>query len=512
MHRALRYLVRTKLLNGLRAWARKLKTGAGLGGALAVVLLVVMLLADPPGQRDPAEQHALFTTVLGFFLWLGVLGGLGQRGLVFAPADLDFLLPAPFSRAELILYQFTSQYLSSAFMALVYVLLLGGFQAPAPGWLLVGAVLCLVVQTHLAAAATEGVMLLTDGFASHVRRASKPILIAFMIVGLGLLVASTVGWGDMPAHLGDALESDVVGILLFPAAQAANLGFETAWGPRLASLGALIACALVSFWLVLRVPAAFVENSFTASRAKNTRVERARRGVFKVGSARSRRMPAAALWRGAGALLWLNALTLRRKAHVLLGGLVVLLALLAFQFANRGERALGPTILALLIMLPLWMHLPVGIRLPREQLAPVRQFPVAPTPLAAALLAVPVLVIFGLQLLVIQALVVTGSLPPLAGLAILPAYLVATATFVAIDGVFTLGKADPTSMDVIRAVLQAFFQLILLLPGLVAFGAVQAVLGLEAGAVAGAAVQAIVATALVGSLGRRLQRRELPGA
>ena len=219
IHPALRYLVGTRIRNRVRSWIRKLKTP---GGVLGLVLLVLVVLGMAVGTgwgrgTDPGERAAIFVTILGFLLVTGVISGLGQRGLVFSAADLDFLFPAPIARRQLIAYQFVPHYLGAAFMAVIYVFLLGGRFLPHPGLFLLAAFLCQVTTSHLSAAAAEGSMLLADTAFRPVRIASVGFVLVLTLGGMALVIAGLGGWGDVPRLLREATSSDVLRVVLFPA-------------------------------------------------------------------------------------------------------------------------------------------------------------------------------------------------------------------------------------------------------------------------------------------------------
>jgi hypothetical protein len=515
MHRALRYLVLRRLRNRIRQWLAKLGTIPGFVGGIVIALIVFGMLFVG-GFRDLAvpDRQAIFMMLLGFLLYSGMLSGLGQRGLIYAPADLDFLFPGPFSRRDLVLYQFTTQYLVSAILSFVYLFVFGGRQFPYPALFWLGAFLCQVTTSHLATAAAEISMLLADRVFQRLRSVTVVLLIGVTVTAVVLVIGGIAGFGDVPRRLREALDGDVQRILLYPAVQATTLGVTHDALTRMLALSGLTVCVLVSFLVVLWIPADIVEGSYASSRRMQKKKDEMRRGVFTAKTARSRAAPTGRLFRGAGAAIWLNWMTLRRQPRVVIGGLLMVVMILAIVGTRDGGSSgqTGTTLMVLLAMVPLWMHLPIGFRLPREQLAAMRELPVRPTPLAASLLVVSAAVPLLLQAVGVALLVATGALPAALALFMLPLYVASTATLLTIDGMFGLRKEHPTAVNVLHMLAQFMLQGLALVPGAVtAVGLVFATGSREIGLLAGTAVQGLVAYALLVSLGSQFQDRELRG-
>jgi hypothetical protein len=512
--RALAYLVRTRWRNRLRAWLARLRTPTGMLGAALVVLVGASIVfgADFGSRLSQEERKAVLASLLGIMLVLGVLSGLGQRGLVFTRADLDLLFPAPIPRRLLLVYHFVPQYLLSAVMALVYLFLLGGRFLHAPVLFALGTLLCLMTNLHLGALAAELSMLLADRVHARLKRATTPV-VALVAIGLLVLVVSGLGGvGGVGGWLSAAWASDLVRIAFQPAFQAVELGSARTLPEALVPLAALLAFTGGSFGLVLLLRVEFLEASYRTTRAVRTRVEQARRGIHVAGVARSASGPRAGWVRGAGAVLWLNALSMRRQARALLGGLVVVtMMLVVFVARSRGEGQ-DAMLLVLLAMVPLWMPLPVGFRLPREQLVALRQLPVRPERLAVALLTVPVVVPFLLQALAVLALAAFGvERWPLA-LAALPGCVAVAATTIGIDSAFVMRRENPNQVQLLQELAKVMLQMAALLPGASALVAVWVASQRGPAAIlAGALVQGLVAYAVLVWLAGRLRRGLLVG-
>lgn len=514
LHASLRYLLITRWRNRLRGWLRHLRTWKGaLVGLVLATSLTGIVVGGGLGSNMPGSQRAAsFAVLLSLMMVMQILTGLGQRGLVFAPADLDFLFPAPLPRRQLLLYQFVTHYVGAAFVGVLFTLFFGGARVPSPALLMVGITLAQIVNAHLYAAAAELSMSIADRAYALLRKLTVVPAIVLSVAALALLVGGLTGLGDVPARLEQATEAPWMRVVFFPAFQAVALGQATGPAEALLPLAGLLACVLGSFGLVLALRVDFVESSFVTSRRVFRARQRMRRGVSDAAVRRSTAGPRSRLFRGAGAVVWLNALTLRRQLRATLGGVVIVLVMLAVLGGRDAARGSGETLLIFLAMIPFWMALPIGFRVPREQLTTLRLLPLPPRRLAAALVAVPVLVPSVLQAAVAITLVALGRVSPSLLLPALVAYVAANATIFAIEGAFALRREQPNAVNVAQAVAQVFLQMLALLPGLVV-GATVAVLSRvpAVGVFAGGLAQLVVAGAAITALGKRLEREEGPG-
>ena len=89
LHPALRYVIQTRYRNRLRSVLKRLKSPVGILAALFVGgMATAMTLGTSFSPAVPdAQRQAMLSSFLAFLLILGVLGGVGQRGLLFAKAD-----------------------------------------------------------------------------------------------------------------------------------------------------------------------------------------------------------------------------------------------------------------------------------------------------------------------------------------------------------------------------------------------------------------------------------------
>ena len=507
LHPSLRYLILTRWRSRLRGWLGKLRSWKGVLAALFIALSLTGMLIGGGlgGHLAMTQRKASMVILLGFMMIMQILTGLGQRGLVFSRADLDFLFPAPLPRRQLLIYQFVTHYLAAVFMGVMFTLFFGGHKVASPGLLIVGITLCQITNAHLFAAAAEVSMMLADRVHKWLRGFTVPVLVVIGVAGMLLVVGGLSGVGNVPARLEAALDSPGMRILFYPAFQAVALGSAPDLGARLAALAGLLACVVGSFAFVLALRVDFVEASFTTSRKVWRARQGLRRGLHPTSVKRSASGPRSRLFHGAGAVLWLNGLTLRRQLRATVGGLMVILVMFAVLGSRSASSGGGAMLLVMLGMIPLWMALPIGFRIPREQLTILRLLPLKPRRLAAALITVPVLVPLLLQAAAAVTLAALGRLPAALVPPALLAYLVVNTTILAVEGVFALQRPQPNVVNMLQAVTQVLFQMLALMPGLMAAAITGAILQLPIPAIlGGAVVQGAVAFAAVSFLGRRI--------
>ena len=514
LHPALRYVIATRYRNRIRGILRRLKTPLGILAAIFLGFMVFgMILGTSAGPSAPvADRQAMLASFLAFLLILGVLGGIGQRGLLFAKADLDLVFPGPFTRRQLLTYHFVPHHIAGSLLALMYVVLLGGRTMPSPLGCFLGFVLCQMTSAHLTAFAAELSMLVADKLYAKLRRFTIVLAVLVSVIGLLTIVVSVGGAASdggfgVGGRMRIAWDSPWMQTLLYPAHAAGQMAAARTLADGLVPVLGLIACAAGSFLLVSLLNVDFLENSYAATSRFRKRMAKARHGLHEAKVKESSRGPRSRFFTGAGAVLWLNALIMRRQLRAVLGGVIVIAVMLA-MFGRQSRSS--TTILTVLTMVPLWMALPVGFRMPREQLLTVRQLPLRGMAVVLALLAVPVLVPFALQVLGCAGLVGTGAVELSTALAALPGFLVVGLTMTSIEGIFLLGQAEPNHLNFLQTMLRFLTQMVSLAPGLVTlFVAGMLTRDKAVSVLLATCVQAIAASLLIWILGWRFQRREL---
>ncbi len=510
MNRALVYLLAIRLKHTV--FGRLRRPGRLIGVLLLLVLFAAMVISrresavqDP---NDPALRGTILVAVLALYVLLAVLGGIGEPGLGFLPADLDYVLPGPFRRREVLAYHLARQYGQILILGLVYVVFLGAAALPQPGLAYAGTVLCLALAAHLQVASTLVAGHVGDRVFRRMRRASRVAVIAVLVVAAVFAFAGLAGTGDLTGLLQRVLASGPARILLFPALMAGRAA--TALTPA-AALGPLLVLAgLVagSFLLVLAFPFDVVETTYVTAVARRQAIKTRSAGA---GGSRGSQDPGRR-FRGAAAVTWLNTLMLRRRLRVVVALVAMLLVILLVSGARRGGSPEGtlPPMLGVLAFFPVIANIPLGFRGYREHLELLKTLPTSPRRLALAQVFVPVLLIYGAQLLALVAFLGIGKLSPLwagigaGGLPLLDLGVVAVVE------TFQLGR-DPRQAGFLWAMLQMLGIVTTVIPAAVGGALAYDLTGrVDAAVLVGVGVHVLVVVGLVVVLGWRFRTWE-PG-
>ncbi len=502
-HRALLYVLLRRLKNGLFRLRER------PGRLIAIVLLVALFLLTVVMGRSMADPQAsarmpVLVSLLALYLMLSFFGGLGEPGPILPPADVDFVLPGPFRRREILAYHLMRNYAQMLVVGLFYSLFLGAAETPNPVLAYVGVVLCLVVATQLQTGMTMLTASVSERVFGRLRLVSRILLVGVLAVAAVLAVAGLAGASDVSGTLRTVMNSPVARVLFYPAVAVKDLAMAPTVGAALLPLLGLIACVVGTFALVLLFPVNFVETAAT-------RLDRKHR-LETAASSRTRRATYArnALVVGAGAVTWLNALTLRRRLRMVVGAVVMLLFVMLFAGVRSAQEGRGdlPPVLFLLAVFPLLAHMPLGFKGHRDYLEAFKTLPVHPTRLALAEVLVPTLVLWVLQASIVTVLVIAGRVEPMWLGAALAVYPVLNVGMIALSDLFQLGR-DPRQMGFFLAMVQMTAMMATLMPAVVA-GAVVYVLtenAFDAGA-AGLVVHVGVDALLLHLLGRRFRAWE----
>ncbi|MDJ0975108.1 MAG: putative ABC exporter domain-containing protein [Planctomycetota bacterium] len=510
--RALRYLLLTRFKNRVRAFVGGLLRPKNILAVLMGVGLILLLLVDvsPGGTMTIEMRYAVITSLFGFLLLITIVSSLGQEGMAFSAADLDLLFPGPFKRRHLLLYWFVPQYLMSIIMALFWMLMFGGRRLPHPGWFLFACFLYQVVTVHLAAFSAHLGILLAEKFFSRLKPAITVVTTVLLLGLLGVAVLIFSDSGGVPGKLMPIAESPVVQVLFFPATAAADLGIVDGVD-RWIALAKLLGAAAIAFGLVMLVNVGFIEASFHASRKVHAKVKDMKRGVLsakkrhKGGSARAPRG-----WRGPWAILWRDVLTLRRQLRTLIGGLLMIVILIAIAAGREGQDDLVQLAIIYLAMFPLWLTPPIGFRIDAPYLATYRMLPISAVGRAAGMGLCSVLVPWLLQLLVIVALVIGGLMSPVYGIAALIGFFAIGATFVLVEGLFLATGGGIRRTDFGGNIIRMMVQTLAIMPGILIVAAGYYALRSMAGAIfLAAAAQGAVVWGLLYWVGARLDSCDL---
>jgi hypothetical protein len=506
LDRALAYLLATRLKNAGRHLLER--PGRLVTVVFTVAIFVLIAVTGGLGRTmDPADRSVVLASLLAFNLVIGLLAGLGEQGLGFTPADLDFVFPGPFPRRDLLLYHLLRHYAGLVVLAAMYTLFLGPFPRPLVAYLAI--LLCLLVGTHLQAASTLAVAALGDRVFGRLRILTRTALVLFVCLGMLLMLVAAVGTGDVAGLLARFLASAPAQVLLFPAVAGADAAVAPRWDAAAWPLLGLWLALGASFGLALLFRVDFLETSVATTEAGQRR-----RGGG--GAPRRRRARSARGFRGgaAGAVVWLNALTLRRRIRMVLGA-VFLLTILLLVSQARAERAGGqtlPTLVPVLAFFAVMVNLPLGFRGQRAHLAFLKSLPIRPFHLALAEVLVPAGLVYALQAAVLLVFHAAGTISAgwlMGGLAVYP---VVDLGVVALTDLFHLGR-EPGRMGLFATMLQMLALTASLVPGALA-GALALGLSdsLAAAVGLGLLVHALVVLLVLRLLAGRFERFEAASA
>ena len=293
MNRALLYLLAMRLKNTLLGRARRPTRLLGLLLLVGAFVLMVMLRQEA-GATDPRDPLLVLIAVLALYLVLAVLGGIGEPGLGFLPADLDYVLPGPFRKWEILAYHLARQYAQILVLGLMYVLFLGATALPRPGLAYLATVLCLVVASHLQVLSTLVASGMGDRLFTRFRRASRVALLVVLVLAAGVALVALAGAGDVSTVLARALASKPVQVLLYPAIAAGRVAIQPTFAGAAPHFAGLLACVVVSFLAVAAFPIDLVETTSVTAVKRRERLTSATAGASPAapGGPRSRgRLP-----------------------------------------------------------------------------------------------------------------------------------------------------------------------------------------------------------------------------
>lgn len=464
MSGALGYLTWISLRNRWRAQLRRLRQPryaiALLLGLAYIWMFLLRPQPRPAGTTSPllgADARSLaelgvLMLVAGAWLFAG-----GRLALAFAPAEVDFLFPAPLTRRQLVVYKLLRAQLVVVFNTLLWVFILrrSGSDLPALVRAVTAWVFFTTLYLHRVGAGLARAAWLEHGRAGvRKQRLTTAVFVAAVgalvwagIRAVPLIAASGVSvLGTIVAATRTAPASWVLAPLRWTLAPAfAHTMFE--WtrviGP------ALILLALNAVW-VLSADVAFEEAAADASRERVRRIEalRTRRAGAAIGKARLRGvLPLAPVGRAEVAILWKNVLAFVRTVQM--GRLVGVLAFAAVAAVISSDTGDGPSrpirFVAVLTTVTAALLVVLGPRVVRNDLRMdmaslelVKAFPLAGRSIVASEIAASLGVLVALQaLLVLIGYAAYLADPiPLASLGLRPAYLaLAPVAAVALDAI-----------------------------------------------------------------------------
>ena len=422
MRRAFLYLAATTIRNRFRGRLKRLKQPRYSVALLLGALYFWFFLFRGGFQsgRAPVSFWSSAETVaaLGVFvLLLGAWVFSGEHGaLAFSPAEVQFLLPAPVTRRELIGYKLFRAQIIIALNALIWVVLLrrGGSVLPAPLRLVGAWALFSNLSLHRLGAALVRTSVVEHGRTGLRRNLPAVIVGGAAAIALLLVIAEAVpalrgvtGARDFGERLEQVTSTRAAAALLFLPRVIVGPTFAQTSSQWLAAIGpALLLLVLQGLW-VMQSDVAFEEAAVRASEERARRIESVRnrgRGPRVRSGKVKRTLPLSPTGDPAAAIIWKNTLLLMRTRR---SGAIIGLALMAMLFSipalERGgldEHFLATACLAmaglLLVLGSRVLH--NDLRQDTDHLAALKTLPLSGASLVGAEVLSSALPIMGLQL------------------------------------------------------------------------------------------------------------------
>ncbi len=405
----------------LRQFARSLRQPSRFFGVLlALVALGFVVWATWPGRHATAPVTRESFAVLGAMIFtMSVAGGFVQQGPRFAPADVDFLFPAPFSPRQLLIWRLL-QLWPLTLVSVLFITLAFGLRLASPGRFLIGMAFLQVTALHLQLLVAVLITRFSDAVARRLRAAARTVATLVLFGALAYLVFAISEQGGLARLVGPVAASPLARVVFFPSAACVDFVYAETTGAGAFALLRLVLGAVGTLALLLLPEIDFLEES-VATTARAAQSTRRRHGIVLEGTEgrRGRSMalpPSRWIFRGAGALVWKNLIVMGRSWRTVLPGLLIGLTLVlpAAMAARNGigiKVAMGSLVTATIF----WSSaISFDLRREFDRMEELRALPLAPSALVLAELLVPWLVGVLLQealLLVLLQLDPAGELP-----------------------------------------------------------------------------------------------------
>ncbi len=449
MDRSLWFLVVRQRRNAIHHYLIGLKRPRKWFGLLFWIGFVALIVWGQSMGGDvrmySSDTTTGLTMFLGFVLLASLIGGFMQRGIAFQPSDIDFVFTGPYSRREIVVYRLVAL----VPMVIVSTLFLMIFVGPRVEHAVLGFVavfLCQQVAVQLQTAAAIVASAISDRTFGRLR---AHLQVVFMVlIGAGILasIIALTQQDGFGASVRGAFDTTAFRVALYPASAAARLANAASFGAAVEPLIGLLALVVVTFVLVTTLQTNFFEASIGTSQRVSDALKRARRGVtVSVSSSgekvRRVRLPGLPVFRGAGAILWKNLLTVARSLRVVFFSIVFtaifLTATMGFSSGSSDPQARAFQALAIGAFLPILLqpHLAFDFRRDLDSMVMLKQLPAAPMAIAAAEVAAPTLVALAYQWLFVGVSSLWFSFPAFTWWAVLLVYPVVTLAVTAASNV-----------------------------------------------------------------------------
>ncbi len=439
--RSLRLLLFLKLRGKVRKQVRRLKTPKGIFLALVGATLVaawfgsLAFSAAFEGDTFTGENLSLMVEVGALALCLmTITASLNHRGIYMPSEELELLLAAPVSRADLVRYRLIASVgrylLSGMIFGLLFMLRL-----PHAGFAFFGILLSMLTLPILGqfTSLVAGALELRFG---RLMRRSRLRYLHLLLVGLIAIGFVAVVFGDSFAFQFSSIEqierlhetlreSPIVQTLVAPL---------TPWTTMIASktaaqfypwFGVCLLSWLVLFELTVRMPFDFRELTLETSADVARRIRRVQRTGFGASAGKAsmasfgRRIPWLFGRSPAGAMAWVKLSSILRKTRgtvtisILIVSLMTVASLLLFSGDSPIEGLKGATIVALLGTVYLCAGLRFDFRTDLDQMEAIKSWPISSRRAFFANLLPEVLLVSSLiSCAIVVRILVTGAFHP----------------------------------------------------------------------------------------------------
>ncbi len=404
----------------------------------------------------------------GALLMMGgsLLKGFWHRGLVFEPADVEFLFTSPYTQRQVVFYRLLPGYLFALVQGLIFLALFEPhLNRP---WL---ACFCLVLFQIACFHVATGAAIVAGTLSEPTHHRLRCMLLGVCFLVVALYLRSAWGLKLIPSFVSNSFTQN----LFFPAltlSDVASAPVVSQWtlslvmgnshsvqilGQVIFYLGLFGAVATISAWLLFRLKADIFETSLaTTTRAAEKRLRlRQGRRIVEVAETRqpSAALPGVPFFRGVGAIVWKNLIVASRCKRELFfaagftliytGFLIALRWLLHHQMSQGGQlparevREFDKILVGLLCFLVFILQraFPFDFRRDGHHLVGFRTLPISPLALALAELTVPTAFCLAFQALGIVVLMILSGFDWLMMLLMLLAF---PAVALALNGVWNL--------------------------------------------------------------------------
>lgn len=461
MDPALRLLLGLKVKGKIRKQVRRLRSPKGiatacLGAVIIALWLGTLAFSSSFSQLEGETQHLNMIVHVGALalVTMTITTSLNHRGIYMPIDELELLLSAPVSRADLVRYRLLASLGRWTFSGVVFGLI-AMRRLPHAGYGFFGVLLAMLTLpilgqfTSLMAGAIE----LKFG---RVTKRSRFRYLHLLVVGIAGILFLAFVFGDAFVEqfsslkgVGDVTEklanSSFVRTLVYPLKPWTSLVMSRSAGEFFPCLGICLSAWIVAFELTCRLPFDFRELTLETSADVARRIRRVQRTGFGASAGKAtlnsvgRRVPWIFGRNPIGAMAWIKLASILRKTRgtltisILIVALMTVASLLLFDDSTTEDVLLGAILVALFGTIYLCAGLRFDFRTDLDQMEAIKCWPISPRRAFLANLLPQVILVSSLIItaILIRVLVTGGFHPALLG--VFAALPLLTLAWIALD-------------------------------------------------------------------------------